>query len=141
MQQEDQGELQIVVSRDTLFDDSSSLITNLDGFTLTRRLFIKFNGEEYVTWSFLQSDHPRGLDYGGMSREWFLSLSREITQPERKLFQLDTKGYFYNIHRKAHKNSNYLTSFYFIGQLMGMACYHGKLLETHFNPLIYKVIT
>jgi hypothetical protein len=46
MQNEDQGELQIIVSRDTLLEDSFSLISNLDGFTLTRRLFIKFTGEE-----------------------------------------------------------------------------------------------
>lgn len=46
MNQEDHGELQIVVSRETLLEDAFNLITNLDGFTLTRRLFIKFTGEE-----------------------------------------------------------------------------------------------
>eukprot|EP01127_Copromyxa_protea_P005702 TRINITY_DN15568_c0_g1_i1.p1 TRINITY_DN15568_c0_g1~~TRINITY_DN15568_c0_g1_i1.p1 ORF type:complete len:478 (-),score=49.27 TRINITY_DN15568_c0_g1_i1:63-1355(-) len=125
--QEDQGELQIVVSRDTLLEDSFNLISNLDGVTLTRRLFIKFNGEE-------------GLDYGGMSREWFLSLSREITKAERLFFSLDKKGCSYNIHRKAPKLKNFESYFYFIGQLIGMACYHAKLLEAHFSPIIWRCL-
>lgn len=74
-----------------------------------------------------------------MSRELFLSLSREVTKPERKLFEVDPKGYYYNIHRKAYNDSNFQTYFYFVGQLIGMACYHGKLLEAHFSPIIYRV--
>lgn len=139
MQQEDQGELQIVVSRDAILEDSLNLITNLDGFTLTRRLFIKFTGEEYACALFFETDLLRGLDYGGMSRDWFLSLSRELTLPERKLFEPDPRGYFYNIHRKADAISSFQTYFYFVGQLIGMACYHGRLLEPHFSPIIYKV--
>ena len=38
------------------------------------RLWIIFDGE-------------RGLDYGGLSREWFLILSREIFNPYYGLFE------------------------------------------------------
>jgi len=41
---------------------------------LRRRLFINFKGEE-------------GLDYGGVAREWFFMLSREIMNPMYCLFE------------------------------------------------------
>jgi len=63
--QNDEGSIQILVSRENLLQDSFRFISTMDALTLTRRLFIKFDGEE-------------GLDYGGMSREWFLSLSEAV---------------------------------------------------------------
>ena len=39
-----------------------------------RRLWVIFDGE-------------RGLDYGGLSREWFLILSREMFNPYYGLFE------------------------------------------------------
>jgi hypothetical protein len=41
---------------------------------LLKRLWIVFDGE-------------RGLDYGGLSREWFLILSREMFNPYYGLFE------------------------------------------------------
>ncbi len=41
---------------------------------LCYRLWVIFDGE-------------RGLDYGGLSREWFLILSREIFNPYYGLFE------------------------------------------------------
>jgi len=59
----DEGSIQIPVSRENLLQDSFQFISGLDSMTLTRRLFLKFEGEE-------------GLDYGGMSREWFFITQR-----------------------------------------------------------------
>eukprot|EP01125_Pyxidicula_operculata_P012008 TRINITY_DN393_c0_g2_i3.p2 TRINITY_DN393_c0_g2~~TRINITY_DN393_c0_g2_i3.p2 ORF type:complete len:140 (-),score=11.04 TRINITY_DN393_c0_g2_i3:44-463(-) len=44
----DDSVLNIVVSRDKLYEDSYSLISGLDALTLSGRLFIRFEGEEYV---------------------------------------------------------------------------------------------
>jgi len=44
--QQDNGQVQINVSRETLLEDSFKLIACLDSLTLTRCLFIKFEGDE-----------------------------------------------------------------------------------------------
>ncbi len=46
----------------------------------------------FIILSFLQRiwivfDGERGLDYGGLSREWFLILSREMFNPYYGLFE------------------------------------------------------
>ena len=45
-----------------------------DAEVLKTRLWVIFDGE-------------RGLDYGGLSREWFLILSREMFNPYYGLFE------------------------------------------------------
>jgi len=125
--QHDEGHIEIICNRNTLFEDSYDFISGLDTFTLTRRLFIKFEGEE-------------GLDYGGMSREWFVSLSEEFTKPERHLFTKSPNGHYYTINRNSHLNPHHLELFYFVGQVIGMAAYHSRVFQTHFTPTIYKAI-
>lgn len=41
----DEGKLDIVINRQSIFDDSINFISNLDAETLTRRLFVKFINE------------------------------------------------------------------------------------------------
>eukprot|EP01125_Pyxidicula_operculata_P002324 TRINITY_DN12211_c0_g1_i1.p1 TRINITY_DN12211_c0_g1~~TRINITY_DN12211_c0_g1_i1.p1 ORF type:complete len:473 (+),score=88.07 TRINITY_DN12211_c0_g1_i1:162-1580(+) len=125
--QQDDGQLDIVVSRTSLLEDSFNLISCLDSLTLTRRLFIKFHGEE-------------GLDYGGMSREWFLSLSEEILNPELHLFVRSSNGYRFQINRHSHKNQKHLDYFRFFGVILGMAIYHAKIFNSYFTIPFYKSI-
>lgn len=125
--QSDEGELKISVSRESLFQDSYSFIVNLDVSTLCRRLFIEFLGEE-------------GLDYGGMSREWFLSLTEEFFKPERHLFVKHPKGYCYRINKHSSQNPQHLEHFYFVGLVIGMAIYHGKLFYGHFDIPFYRLL-
>ncbi|CAH2066595.1 unnamed protein product, partial [Iphiclides podalirius] len=60
--------IKITLSRQTLFEDSYHQIMRLPAYELRRRLYIIFRGEE-------------GLDYGGVSREWFFLLSHEVLNP------------------------------------------------------------
>lgn len=67
--------LELPVRRDNLFEDSFTAVTNvrdLDHFH--SRLYVKFAGEH-------------GLDYGGVAREWFHFLSREMFSPYYGLFE------------------------------------------------------
>jgi len=122
----DEGSIQIPVSRQNLLQDSFQFISGLDSMTLTRRLFIKFEGEE-------------GLDFGGMSREWFLSLSEAIFSPDLKLFRKCVTGY-YIIDRYSSEKENYLEYFRFIGTVLGMAVYHAKLFYAHFALPFFKLL-
>jgi len=109
-----------------LLEDSFRFISCLDALTLTRRLFLKFEGED-------------GLDFGGMSREWFLSLSEKILAPELRLFKRCSSGY-YQINRSSHENKDHLEYFRFVGTIMGMAVYHGKLFYSYFSLPFYKAL-
>jgi len=79
------------------------------------------------------------LDFGGMSREWLMSLSQEILEDKHKLFR-KSGPYFYVINYNADKNPNYLEYFHFAGILMGLAVYHNKLFHTYFVPSFYKAL-
>ncbi|CAH8602131.1 unnamed protein product [Schistosoma bovis] len=66
--------VKVVVSRGNLLVDSFEQIMRLKPHELRCRLFISFTGEE-------------GLDYGGLSREWFFKLSTELLNPMYCLFE------------------------------------------------------
>lgn len=117
--QNDSGQLDLHVSRSKLFQQSVDLLASLDTLTLTRRLFIHYEGEP-------------GLDYGGMSREWFQTLSEEFFKPERRLFRKVQKGQAYDINPYSSINSRHLEEFNAFGILLGMAIYHGKLFYAAF---------
>lgn len=58
----------IIVRRENIFEDAYAQIMSHKPSDLKRKLLIKFRGEE-------------GLDYGGVSREFFFLLSREMFNP------------------------------------------------------------
>jgi len=119
--------LDIHVSRENIFDDSLKIVNDAKPLELTRKLFIRFDGEE-------------GLDYGGMSREWFLKLSQEIFSQQRGLFTQQSKNQFYQISRFSQKIPEFRKLFKFVGRAMGMAVYHGKLLYSRFSLPFYKAL-
>lgn len=69
-----EGECRITVRREKLFEDAFAAIMRLSPSDLKKRLLITFKGEE-------------GLDYGGVSREFFFLLSHEISDPQFCLFE------------------------------------------------------
>lgn len=123
--QNDEGQLLISVRRENLFQDSYELISNLDSTTLTRRLMIKFVGED-------------GLDYGGMSREWFLSITEEFFSAQRNLFVKHPKGYFYMVKKHSEVTNELCELYRFVGLVLGLAIYHCRLFFGHFTVIFYK---
>lgn len=115
----------ITVNREHLFRDSLELVGDLDAATLTGRLMIKYEGE-------------KGLDYGGMSREWFLELSREILSPDQGLFV--QRGKRYVINPASSEITGYARIFSFVGTILGMAVYHGKMFHSYFIGAFYKLL-
>ncbi|XP_065675179.1 E3 ubiquitin-protein ligase Itchy isoform X2 [Hydra vulgaris] len=118
--------VKIVVSRTNVFEDSFQQIMRIPPHDLRRRLFINFKGEE-------------GLDYGGVAREWFFMLSREIMNPMYCLFEYSGKGsYTLQINPASYVNPDHLEYFRFIGRVIAMALYHGKFIDRGFSMPFYK---
>lgn len=118
--------IKITVSRQTLFEDSYHAIMRLPAYELRRRLYIIFKGEE-------------GLDYGGVSREWFFLLSHEVLNPMYCLFEYANKNnYSLQINPASYVNPDHLLYFKFIGRFIAMALYHGRFIYSGFTMPFYK---
>ncbi|XP_059124210.1 E3 ubiquitin-protein ligase NEDD4 isoform X5 [Peromyscus eremicus] len=97
--------------------------------SLKARLWIEFDGE-------------KGLDYGGVAREWFFLISKEMFNPYYGLFEYSaTDNYTLQINPNSGLcNEDHLSYFKFIGRVAGMAVYHGKLLDGFFIRPFYKMM-
>ena len=125
------NKLEIKVRRNNVLEDSYRQIQvaahKVD--ILKTKLWIEFDGEV-------------GLDYGGVAREWFYLLSKEMFNPYYGLFEYSaTDNYTLQINPYSGLcNDDHLLYFKFIGRVAGMAVYHGKLLDGFFIRPFYKMM-
>lgn len=118
--------IKITISRLTLFENSYHQVMRLPAYELRRRLYIIFRGEE-------------GLDYGGVSREWFFLVSHEVLNPMYCLFEYANKNnYSLQINPASYVNPDHLLYFKFIGRFIAMALYHGRFIYSGFTMPFYK---
>lgn len=119
----------ISINRKRIFEDSFRAVIQLSPRDLKKRLLIKFRGEE-------------GLDYGGVAREWFYLLSKEILNPAHGLFQY-TSDDIYNLQINPDSGIVYrehLSYLNFCGRIIGMAVFHGHFIEGRFTLPFYKML-
>ncbi|MFH4977284.1 hypothetical protein AB6A40_003993 [Gnathostoma spinigerum] len=123
------GKCQLSVQRSRLFEDSFRQVMSMQVSQLRTKLWIEFEGET-------------GLDYGGVAREWFFLLSHEIFNPYYGLFEYSaTDNYTLQINPHSETcNPDHLRYFHFIGRVIGIAMYHGKLLDAFFIRPFYKMM-
>ncbi|KAM9735849.1 E3 ubiquitin-protein ligase NEDD4-like isoform 1-T1 [Menidia menidia] len=116
--------------RNNIFEESYRRIMSVKRpDVLKARLWIEFESE-------------KGLDYGGVAREWFFLLSKEMFNPYYGLFEYSaTDNYTLQINPNSGLcNEDHLSYFKFIGRVAGMAVYHGKLLDGFFIRPFYKMM-
>ncbi|KAM7015209.1 E3 ubiquitin-protein ligase NEDD4-like [Tautogolabrus adspersus] len=116
--------------RNAVLEDSYRRILSVKRADLLKaRLWVEFEGE-------------KGLDYGGIAREWFFLMSKEMFNPYYGLFEYSaTDNYTLQINPNSGLcNEDHLTYFKFIGRVAGMAVYHGKLLDAFFIRPFYKMM-
>ncbi|XP_022240934.1 NEDD4-like E3 ubiquitin-protein ligase WWP1 isoform X2 [Limulus polyphemus] len=120
------SQVKILVSRNRIFEESYSQVMKVPPHELRRRLFITFKGEE-------------GLDYGGVTREWFFTLSHEVLNPMYCLFEYAGKNnYSLQINPASSVNPDHISYFQFIGRFVAMALFHGKFIYSGFTLPFYK---
>ncbi|XP_071030044.1 E3 ubiquitin-protein ligase NEDD4-like isoform X17 [Oncorhynchus clarkii lewisi] len=116
--------------RTNIFEESYRRIMSLKRPDILKaRLWIEFESE-------------KGLDYGGVAREWFFLLSKEMFNPYYGLFEYSaTDNYTLQINPNSGLcNEDHLSYFKFIGRVAGMAVFHGKLLDGFFIRPFYKMM-
>jgi len=122
------GQCHVKVRRGAIFEDSYAEIMRQSATDLKKRLMIKFDGED-------------GLDYGGLSREFFFLLSHEMFNPFYCLFEYSAHdNYTLQINPHSGINPEHLNYFKFIGRVVGLAIFHRRFLDSFFIGAFYKMM-
>lgn len=121
--------LQLAVRRDQVFLDSfKSLYFKTADEMKYGKLSIRFHGEE-------------GVDAGGVTREWFQVIARQMFNPDYALFiPVASDRTTFHPNRLSSINPEHLMFFKFIGRVIGKALYEGRVLDCHFSRAVYKRI-
>jgi len=121
------GETNVYIKRDNLFYDALYLIPKLSNDDMKKNLRVNYVGET-------------GIDAGGLLRDFFYQLSKEIGNPNYALFQYSPgNSYELEINPKSSMaNSHDLEYFKFVGRIMGLAIFNRHYLPLSFTFLFYK---
>ena len=124
-----QPPLQLQVRRQEVFLDSFKSLYFKSGDEMKYgKLNIRFHGEE-------------GVDAGGVTREWFQVLSRQMFNPDYALFiPVASDRTTFHPNKLSSINQEHLMFFKFIGRVIGKALYEGRALDCHFSRAVYKRI-
>lgn len=113
------------VRRDCLVEDSLRSVSEVvgsGGSEIKKGLRIDFQGEE-------------GIDAGGIRKEWFLLLVREIFDPNHGLFVYDDDSQYCYFNPFCFESSE---QFFLVGVLLGLAIYNSTILDVAFPPFVFK---
>uniref|UniRef100_A0A914HYU0 HECT-type E3 ubiquitin transferase n=1 Tax=Globodera rostochiensis TaxID=31243 RepID=A0A914HYU0_GLORO len=121
-------DIAIRVRRSHLFGDSFRELYRLRPNDWKARLYIIFEGEE-------------GQDAGGLLREWYAVITREIFNPNYALF-ITAPGdrATYMINKTSYVNPEHLDYYRFVGRVIAKAIYDNKQLDCYFTRAFYKHI-
>lgn len=115
--------LYIVVRRSHILQDSLDFLLSHES-ELEKGITVKFEDES-------------GIDAGGLRKEWFLLLVRELFAAEKELFKEneESKYYWFNL------SSLHQVKFYKLtGIILGLALYNSTILDINFPPVLYKLL-
>ncbi|CAD0092435.1 unnamed protein product [Aureobasidium mustum] len=121
--------VQLNIRRDQIFLDSfKNLYFKTPNEIKYGKLNIRFHGEE-------------GVDAGGVTREWFAALSRQMFNPDYALFNpVASDRTTFHPNPMSNINDEHLTFFKFVGRIIGKAMYEGRVLDCHFSRAVYRRI-
>ena len=113
--------LTLNIRRDHIIEDTLNEIANPE-LNLQSKLRIKFKGEQ-------------GVDQGGVSKEFFILLIRQIFDPNYGMFNYNNKTrlYWFN-----HYSFEPIIKYELIGTIFGLAIYNNTILDVKLPISVYK---
>ena len=91
-----------------IFEDSFQQLNGLSPEDWKGKIHVSFAGE-------------RGQDAGGLTREWFTEMSKQMLNPNLGIFKLSDSGSTYYPNPKSYIQNEHLAYFRFIGRVIGKA--------------------
>ena len=126
--EDDFEDLDLTVRRDDILQSSFNAMHHLSDFQLRKATNITFAGEE-------------GIDGGGLTKEWYQVLTREIFSSKFNLFQtMNETNPTYQPCATSGIDERHLEYFEFAGKIVAKAICDGELLDVHFSRSFYKHI-
>jgi len=119
------GNLRLSIRRQYVFEDAYRQLRMRNADEMRGRLHITFANEE-------------GVDAGGLSREFFGILAKEMFNPNYALFTSTEDGCTFQPNPQSSINRDHLHYFNFVGRIVGKAVADGYLLDAHFTRSLYK---
>ncbi|KAJ5697328.1 hypothetical protein N7488_011012 [Penicillium malachiteum] len=117
--------LVLKVRRECLVEDSLRGVSEVVGSgqeEIKKGLRIEFLGEE-------------GIDAGGLRKEWFLLLVREVFDPHHGLFTYDEDSKYCYFNPFCFESSE---QFFLVGVLLGLAIYNSTILDINLPPFAFR---
>ncbi|KAL8762317.1 MAG: hypothetical protein Q9184_001654 [Pyrenodesmia sp. 2 TL-2023] len=117
--------LVLKVRRECLVEDSLRGVREVVGSgdeDIKKGLRITFQGEE-------------GVDAGGLRKEWFLLLVREVFDPEHGLFIYDEESHYCYFNPNSFETSD---QFFLIGVVLGLAIYNSTILDVALPTFLFR---
>ena len=120
-------DITLYIRRNQIFTDAYSSLCHLNAKEMMGRIHVDFAGE-------------RGQDVGGLTRDFFIELSKEMFNQNYSLFKKSDNGSTYMPNPKSYIQTDHIRYFKFIGRVIGKALFEGCLLECYFVRSIYKML-
>lgn len=124
------GVMNLNVRRAYVFEDSYHQLQGRSGEDMKySKLSVKFNDEE-------------GVDAGGVTREWFSVLARQMFNPDYALFKPSAADKItYQPNRTSWINPDHIFFFRFIGRIIGKAVpLNAITLTSRFTMVVYLML-
>ncbi|CZS98633.1 related to ubiquitin-protein ligase HUL4 [Rhynchosporium agropyri] len=117
--------LVLKIRRDCLVEDSLKgvgEVVGTGGEEIKKGLRIEFRGEE-------------GIDAGGLRKEWFLLLVRDVFNPEHGMFAYDDDSGFCYFNPNSFETTD---QFFLVGVVLGLAIYNSTILDVALPPFAFR---
>nr|XP_027202145.1 E3 ubiquitin-protein ligase HUWE1-like [Dermatophagoides pteronyssinus] len=119
-------QITLIVNRENILHDTFTQL--LEHKNYISNFSIIFEGEE-------------GVDEGGLTREFYRLLSKEIFNPDYCMFvKVSDKGTDYHINPLSRIDPDHLECFRLIGLITAKCLFDGYYLDAHFTRPLYKII-
>ena len=117
--------MHLKIRRSHMFTDTLAIFSHFKRKDLIKKTKIEFVGED-------------GIDSGGLTKDWYLSLSRSFSVAVHNIFT--ENGGLLEISQKSDASPSSLQKFEFAGMLLGKALYDRQFLDVPLTKNFFKLI-
>lgn len=118
------GTLKLELTRENMYEDTFKKFQRVGKKDMHLKPKIEFINEG-------------GIDSGGLTKDWYLQISKDALEPNRHLFLRNEEGYV-SINPDSFKNKDHLKEFRFIGKIIAKAVFDRHLVDLPLGDVVFK---
>jgi len=106
-------------------------------FEGTQKYFQPLTKADLVAKPKISFENEPGIDSGGLSKDWFLQVSKLATHKSRRLFKICDEGLF-AVDLSSSQLPNFAQQYKFLGKFIAKAIFDRQTLDLPFCDVVYK---